>query len=297
MRTDQPSTDPGPPGELTPRELARYAAGRAFWSILDGTSRVEAAGAPEALQARLKWARVSVVGLGGVGSAVAAALVASGVGEVACTDGGIVDLADLGRQVLYAEPDVGRRKVDAAVERLRSLNSDVELAAFDRAVDGPAALAEVVDGADLFVLCARRPAEIVSWANAVALASGTPWVRSARAGAGFTVGTFVPGRTGCVVCLHTAERVRLEALDLGDLTGDLTGVTRDPAGRPDAAGIAPTAQIAGCYGALEALHLLLGRRAQTAGRLLHGNFLHYDQPYFTEAPRDPDCPACGPGRS
>jgi hypothetical protein len=66
---------------------------------------------------------------------------------------------------------------------------------------------------------------------------------------------------------------------------------------PFSAVIAPTAQIAGYYATLEALHLLLGRPAQTAGRVLHKNYLAYDHTYFIEAPRDPGCGACGEGGS
>ena len=67
-------------------------------------------------QARLARSRVTVVGLGGSGAGAAAALAASGVGRLHCVDPDAVELSNLNRQVLYSEDDIGRPKVDAAVD-------------------------------------------------------------------------------------------------------------------------------------------------------------------------------------
>ncbi|RKZ12192.1 molybdenum cofactor biosynthesis protein MoeB, partial [bacterium] len=69
-------------------------------------------------QARLARASVLLVGLGGLGSPAALYLAAAGVGRLSLVEFDEVDRSNLQRQVLYGEPDVGRPKLDAAIERL-----------------------------------------------------------------------------------------------------------------------------------------------------------------------------------
>ncbi|PZQ44117.1 MAG: molybdopterin biosynthesis protein MoeB, partial [Phenylobacterium zucineum] len=69
-------------------------------------------------QQKLKSARVLMVGAGGLGAPAALYLAAAGVGTIGLVDPDAVSLSNLQRQVLYATADVGRPKVEAAVERL-----------------------------------------------------------------------------------------------------------------------------------------------------------------------------------
>jgi molybdopterin/thiamine biosynthesis adenylyltransferase len=62
------------------------------------------------LQARLKAAKVTVLGIGGLGSYAALALAAAGVGDLLLVDDDLVELHSLNRQVLYTDADVGERK-------------------------------------------------------------------------------------------------------------------------------------------------------------------------------------------
>lgn len=104
--------------ELTAQDRERYDRSLAYFRWLDRHPRTSSWDS----QLALLRARVTVVGVGGTGGVVALALTASGVGRIHCVDSDVVELSNLNRQVLYTEQDLGRPKVEAAVDRLRKLN-------------------------------------------------------------------------------------------------------------------------------------------------------------------------------
>ncbi|HZI96260.1 MAG TPA: molybdopterin-synthase adenylyltransferase MoeB, partial [Actinomycetales bacterium] len=73
-------------------------------------------------QQRLKNARVLVVGAGGLGSPALTYLAAAGVGTIGVVDDDVVEESNLQRQVVHSVADLGRPKVDSAVDALAALN-------------------------------------------------------------------------------------------------------------------------------------------------------------------------------
>ncbi|MBM3288063.1 MAG: molybdopterin-synthase adenylyltransferase MoeB [Candidatus Eisenbacteria bacterium] len=73
-------------------------------------------------QRRLKGSSVLVIGLGGLGSPLALYLAGAGVGQIGMVDFDTVDPSDLHRQILHGTADLGRTKIDSAIERIRDLN-------------------------------------------------------------------------------------------------------------------------------------------------------------------------------
>ncbi|OFZ62506.1 MAG: hypothetical protein A3D92_11140 [Bacteroidetes bacterium RIFCSPHIGHO2_02_FULL_44_7] len=98
---------------LNQEEIARYSRHLRLLSV--GTEGQE----------KLKAARVLVIGAGGLGCPVLQYLCAAGVGTIGIVDDDRVDVSNLQRQVLYSEDDIGRRKVDCAMEHLSRQNPHV----------------------------------------------------------------------------------------------------------------------------------------------------------------------------
>jgi len=78
-------------------------------------------------QEKLSKASVLVVGAGGLGCPALLYLAAAGVGTIGIVDGDLVEISNLHRQVLYGEGDIGKQKTEAAADRLREMNSEIDL--------------------------------------------------------------------------------------------------------------------------------------------------------------------------
>jgi adenylyltransferase/sulfurtransferase len=103
-------------------------------------------------QARLRKARVLVVGAGGLGAPVIAYLAGAGIGTLGIIDGDLVEPSNLHRQVLFSLADVGHPKALLAAARARAINPEVDARGHaERATrDNLAALAA---GYDVLVDC------------------------------------------------------------------------------------------------------------------------------------------------
>ena len=95
-------------------------------------SRSEALLGAEAMK-RLAEARVLVVGVGGVGSWCAEALVRTGLGHITLVDDDVVAESNVNRQCPATAATIGRPKVEAMAERLIAINPQADvIARFER---------------------------------------------------------------------------------------------------------------------------------------------------------------------
>jgi sulfur-carrier protein adenylyltransferase/sulfurtransferase len=107
-------------------------------------------------QLKLKQAKVLCIGTGGLGAPLGLYLAAAGVGRIGLVDFDVVDLTNLQRQVLFGTSDVGKPKIQAAANRLRDLNPDIQIDTFethlssDNALDILKDYDIIVDGTDNF---------------------------------------------------------------------------------------------------------------------------------------------------
>ena len=129
---------------LGPEELERYARHIVLREV----------GGPG--QARLRQARVLVIGAGGLGAPALLYLAAAGVGTLGVIDDDTVALSNLQRQVIHGTPDIGTPKVDSAAAAIQRLNPHVTVETFPQRLDAGNALEligrydTVADGSDNF---------------------------------------------------------------------------------------------------------------------------------------------------
>lgn len=82
--------------------------------------------------ARLKGARVALLGLGGVGGSCAEALCRAGIGQLLLCDHDTVDITNLNRQLVATRETLGLSKTEAMARRLHSISSSLSLTLCER---------------------------------------------------------------------------------------------------------------------------------------------------------------------
>jgi adenylyltransferase/sulfurtransferase len=228
-------------------------------------------------QARLRAARVLVVGAGGLGSPLALYLAAAGVGTIGLVDGDALELSNLQRQVAHATRRIGRNKAESAAETLRALNPEVAVEVHPLRLDAEAAQ-ELIPRYDIVCDGTDNFATRFLLGDACHLLA-RPLVSAAvlRFEGQLSVFAGHDGAHPCHRCLHP---------------------------EPPPPGLVPTCSEAGVLGAVtgvmgtlqatEVLKLILGIGEPLKGRLLLWDAL--DARFRTvRLRRDPACALCGPG--
>jgi adenylyltransferase/sulfurtransferase len=225
-------------------------------------------------QKRLKAARVLCVGAGGLGSPLTLYLAAAGVGTLGVVEFDTVDLTNIQRQVLYSTADVGRPKLDAATERLRALNPEIDIVphrlrlSSANALDLFAQYDIVADGTDNF------PTRYL--VNDASVLTGTPNVYASIFRFDGQISVFGAKDGPCYRCLFPEPPPPglVPSCAEGGVLGVLPGIV-------------------GSLQALEVIKLILGVGEPLVGRLVLFDALSFE---FSEIKirRDPTCVVCGP---
>lgn len=151
-------------------------------------------------------ARVMIVGMGAVGSWVAANLAQSGVENFILLDADEVEISNLHRQFGYLESDIGRRKVDAVADKIKEYNHEIKVTKVFKFLNATI-LSEFDDGKiDLIINCADEPnVDTTSlWIGEYSMIRGIPHI----VGGGYNLHSsligqsVIPGKTACVKCFQ-----------------------------------------------------------------------------------------------
>src|SRR5690242_6460948 len=100
---------------------------------------------------RLGRATATVIGVGGVGSFAAEALVRSGVGRVVLIDHDRICVTNVNRQLHAMKGTLGKPKVEVMAERLRQINSDAAIEARAAFYDARSAAALLTPEPDVVI--------------------------------------------------------------------------------------------------------------------------------------------------
>jgi molybdopterin/thiamine biosynthesis adenylyltransferase len=226
-------------------------------------------------QAKLRAARVLIIGAGGLGSPLVLYLAAAGIGTIGIVDDDVVDLSNLQRQVAHTTDRIGLAKVASAAAAAAAINPDVKFEAHpmrlaaDNALDLVGSYDVICDGTDNF-------ATRFLVADACALAKRT-LVSAAVLRFEGQLSVFKPHQGGpCYRCLYS---------------------------EPPPPGTVPTCSEAGVLGAVtgvmgtlqatEALKEILGIGETLSGRLLVWDALA-TRFRTIKLRSDPSCALCGP---
>jgi molybdopterin/thiamine biosynthesis adenylyltransferase len=259
---EQPALEPEGSGTFSETELDRYARHIVLREI----------GGPG--QKRLKNARVLVIGAGGLGAPALQYLAAAGVGTIGVIDDDLVENANLQRQVIHNDADIGMPKVFSAQQAMLAQNPGVTVRPYHRRLTGEIA-------ADLFVdydliLDGTDNFETRYLSNATAVAAGTPLISGALSQWEGQLSVFDPARSGpCYECIFPEAPA--------------PGLAPSCA---EAGVIGPLPGVIGAMMAVEAIKVVT-----CAGVPLRGQMLIYDALYgetrtIRLKPRE-TCPICG----
>jgi len=241
---------------------------------------------PSTCQARLRDARVAVLGVGGLGGRTALELACIGVGEMWLIDGDRVEESNLNRQIQYTEADIGRLKVEATADRLQAFNSRLQLQVVPERVENQAHLKELVADADIVVDAADWPAhEIEHWCNGACFEAGIPYITMSHFPPIGRVGPlYVPGQTGCFECQTISFRREYPLFDVA--------VEQRRAKPSPAATLGPACGLVGGLAGVEVMHFLtrlIPPATLGAGYLYDLRTMEVER--FEVAP-EPECPVC-----
>jgi sulfur-carrier protein adenylyltransferase/sulfurtransferase len=253
--------DEKPKASLSKEEVMRYSRHLIMPEVgMDG-------------QLKLKQAKVLCIGTGGLGAPLGLYLAAAGVGRIGLVDFDVVDSTNLQRQVLFGTSDVGKPKIQAAADRLRNLNPDIQIDTFethlssDNALDILKDYDIVIDGTDNF------PTRYL--VNDACVILGKPNVYGSifRFEGQITIFGYPDGP--CYRCLYPEPPPPglVPSCAEGGVLGVLPGIV-------------------GTIQAAETLKLIIGKGEPLVGRLLLFDALAMK---FRELKlrKNPDCPVCG----
>ena len=217
-------------------------------------------------QKKLSRARVAILGLGGLGSAVSIYLTVAGVGQLKVVDRDKIEKNNLNRQILYTEEDLGKWKAEVAEKRLKEMNSDIEVEGLREEINEDN-IRELIRDADVVVDCLDN-FETRFLVNRAVVELNKPFFHGACRAFYGQVMTIIPRVTPCLRCVFPESIPKDRSI------------------------IGVTAGLVGLIEATEVIKYLTG-----TGECLYGKILIYDATRMSfdiiEVDRNPDCEVCG----
>ena len=241
--------------KLTEEELTRYSR-----QVMIPNWNVEG-------QLKLKNAKVTIVGVGGLGCPVALYLTAAGIGKITLIDREKVELSNLNRQILHWSRDVGKFKTLSALEKLSELNPSINFESYEEQVDEKS-IRKMIKGSNVVVDC------LDNWKtrfilNEACVAERIPLVHAGVHSWYGQITTIMPGKGPCLRCILPKTPKEEEKFPV----------------------LGVTAGVIGLLEALETIKIIVGLGKPLVGRIL---FFDGETSSFQQAliQRRKECPVC-----
>src|ERR1044071_3898303 len=221
---------------------------------------------------KLRNSKVCVVGVGGIGNPVVTQLNAMGVGKIRIVDRDVIEISNLHRQHLYTEQDIGKVKVEAAIEHLKRRNTDVEIEALPISVT-PYTAENIIKGFDV-VIDALDSIDARYALNDACIKQHIPLIYAGALGMLGSVCTILPNKSACLRCIFPA-------------------LAEDDMPTCSTEGVHPSIlYLVGGIQVSEAVKIITGQQPTLENRLLYVdlNELSFDK---IQVSRQNECPSCG----
>jgi len=221
---------------------------------------------------KLKDAKICIVGAGGIGNPVVTQLVGMGVGKIRLVDRDVVEISNLHRQHLYDESDVGKVKVEAAVQHLQKMNSNVIIEPIPISVT-PFTAENIVKDCDI-VIDALDSIDARYALNDACFKLKIPFIYAGALGMVGSVCTILPNETACLRCIFP------------ELSEDEMPTCSTEGVHPSILYLVSGIQVS------EAIKIVIGQQPSLANILLYIdlNTLTFDK---IQMQRHEDCISCG----
>ena len=225
-------------------------------------------------QAKLAAARVTIIGCGATGSAVAGLLARAGVGTLRIIDRDYVEPSNLQRQALFDESDAAESlpKAIAAAKKIAQFNSEIVVEPV--VADLTPANAEEQLAAAHLLLDATDNFETRYLINDYAVKKTVPWIYTAAVSAYGLTMNIMPGETACLSCIFPVAPQGMVQ------TCDTAGILNS------------AVNLAASIEATEALKFLVGDRNAIRRTLISFDLWTNERAEISTAKPRPDCPTC-----
>lgn len=152
------------------------------------------------VQAKIKQAKVVLLGVGGVGTHILYDLISIGITNITAIDFDTIELSNLNRQILYDESDVGKKKVAAAKTNISRYINNHNIKFIDEYLTSSEQVYNLVKNSDVVIGCVDRPSNVVSWINEGCVKAKVPFITGGVDTSKTCTYTVIPGKSGCVKC-------------------------------------------------------------------------------------------------
>ncbi|MDI6724846.1 MAG: HesA/MoeB/ThiF family protein [Methanobacterium sp.] len=216
--------------------------GMAYWEIVSRQMGV----VTKSKQERIKDAKITVIGCGGIGGATTEMLIRMGIGNLKIIDKDTFNVSNINRQLMSSFYSVGKSKVNTTYEILKSINPFTNIEAIEEEVN-ESNVERIIEGSDIVIDALDNLLTRIIVSRS-ARDSGIPFIHGA-----------IHGTKGQMSVFTEDTPTYEELFKLPSLGKDLT---EDVISEVNAMGaevppvIAPIPNIVGCLQAFEAFKLI-----------------------------------------